>query len=458
MADGLATLARPRWDINHVLAYGQSLAMGYEGWPALSQVQQLDNLMLGDSVRGQFEQAVDWQPSGPAALRPLAATVQDIATGRLLSRAEVAALPHGATAMGETVLEGALHLWRARQLAAGAVPGAQQLLASACGVGGRSLEALSSGADPDLFNRLPGCARHGRAAAAAWGFSYGVAALLFLQGEHNAWGTEGCASGKAEYAALLRRFHADALAALAQVSGQAEPPGLFLYQTGGAYASETLSVAQAQLEFALSVPGCFMAGPSYPVSEKGGHLDANGYRWLGQQFGKVLHRVLDLGQAWRPLHPLGARQDGQTVQVAFHVPVPPLAWGRPMVGQRFDDPAQRGFTVHDAGGAVALAAVALDGPAHVRLTLARPLRGPATLRYASSATGGRGALRDSDAETAADSYAYDPATGHRPAANVPELAGRPYPLHNWCAAFAIPIAAAESAPLARLLAAVRRHR
>ncbi len=51
----------------------------------------------------------------------------------------------------------------------------------------------------------------------------------------------------------------------------------------------------AQWEASVEIPGLFLAAPCYPVTDKGGHLDANGYRWLGAQFGKAMHAVLDLG-------------------------------------------------------------------------------------------------------------------------------------------------------------------
>ena len=442
-----ARFARPDRDVNHVLAYGQSLAVGYEGWPALSLAQPYDSLMLGDSVRSLREATPHWRPTGEAGLRPLRATVQDLASGALLTAEQVMALPRGAGALGETVLEGALNGWRARQLAGGAVAGRRRLLASACGVGGRTLEALSKGAAPDLFNRLRECVDVARMTAVADGLSYGVVALLFLQGEHNNWGLNGGTAAAAAYKALLRRFHDDAVADLAvAIARQPEPPAIFLYQTGGAYASETQSVPQAQLECALEMPGCFMVAPSYPVTEKGGHLDANGYRWLGAQFGKVLHRVLTLNEAWRPLHPVRAERAGREVRVAFHVPVPPLRWGRPIVGRRFVDPADRGFTVLDAAGPIPIVDVRLDAPDAVRITLGRDPHGTATLRYADKGHAGRGALHDSDAEIAPDCYVYDPATGHDPKADIPELAGRPYPLMNWCVAFAIPLAPAAPLP------------
>lgn len=431
--------ARPEFGLNHVLTYGQSLATGWEGWPALSSTQPYDSLMLGASVRPAEEQAPHWRPVPPAEgapggslLRPLVASVQAVPGGALLAPGQVARLPRGDVAMGETVLEGAVNFWRAR------MPRRPDrvLLASACGVGGRSLEQLSRGARPELFNRLRECVAAGRRAAAETGRSYGVVAVLFLQGENNALGINGATADAAEYAALLRRFHADLREDVIQgVAGQAVAPALFTYQTGGAYASDTLSVATAQLDYALATQGVFMVAPVYPLTDKGPHLDANGYRWLGAQFGKVMHRVLTLGEDWQPLHMRRATLSERSLLVEFHVPVPPLRFDRVLAGRRWAEYPDRGFTVVDDAGKVPIEAVALAGPDRVALTLARRPGPGATLRYGDR-TGhlGRGSLHDSDPGEADDRYVYDPATGHDPAADIPELVGRRYSLVNWCVA------------------------
>jgi hypothetical protein len=434
-----APLARPDRDVNHVLCYGGSLAAGHGGWPALSQVQPHDSLMLGDSVRPLREGTAAWQPVGAAAFNPLVATVQDLGAGTLLNPAQVALLPPDAVPGGETVLEAAVNLWRGRQLAAGAVAGRQRLLASACGSGERTLEALSKGARPHLFNRLRACARLAHTLATEAGLSYGVTALVVLQGEQDSAAGDTPAAAAA-YMARLQRLHQDVAADVAVgIAGQEAPPGMFLCQTGGARASEANGIAQAQLACALETPGCVLVGPSYALTERGGNLDANGYRWLGAQVGKVLHRVLTLGEPWLPLHPVRAEVLGKQVRATFHVPVPPLRWGRPIVGQGFVDPQQRGFTVLDAAGAISIIAVELAGPDTVEITLGRATQGGATLRYADRRHAGRGALCDSDPATAPDPYVFEPTTGHAPKANLKELVGRPYPLFNWCVAFAIPV-------------------
>jgi hypothetical protein len=427
--------------INHVIAFGQSLSSGWEGWPALSVRPRHDSLMLGRSVRPASEDAPDWAPVGEAAFHPLAATVQDHRSGRLLSPLETASLPRDAVALGETVLEAAVAEWRGRTRTF-APP--RRILASSAGVGGRTLEALSKGARPELFNRLRACARLARDLAQG---DYTIAALLMLQGEHNGRGLEGGTADRADYKALFLRFLADFDADVVQgVAGQALPPAVFTYQIGGVFADDAMGVAHAQLELALEQERVFLAAPVYPVTAKGLHLDANGYRWLGAQFGKVMHKVLTLGEDWRPLHPVSAELAAASVRIAFHVPVPPLAWGRPYVLHEARDWADKGFTVTDQDGVVPVQEAIL-AERHVMLHLARVPGPGAELRYADHTHHrGHGCLHDSDPTLAQDLYQFDPVSGHWPEANIAELVGKPYPLLNWCTSFRMPITPARPSP------------
>jgi hypothetical protein len=162
--------ARPIFGINHVIAYGQSLASGWEGWPALSVQPKFNSLMLGQSIRPADEHLPQWRPVGAAGFQPLTATVQAVGSGVLLSPADVAALPQGDVALGETLLESAVNMWRARlQDDPDFAAARHALLASSCGVGGRTIEELSRNAQPELFNRLRDCASLAKAAARAGG-------------------------------------------------------------------------------------------------------------------------------------------------------------------------------------------------------------------------------------------------------------------------------------------------
>jgi len=441
------TAARPVWDFNHVIAYGQSLSSGWEGWPALSVEQRHDSLMIGASVHGISENGSQWVPAGAAEFRPLVATVmRNAPQGEVLEADAAAALPPGANALGETVLEGALDLLRGRQLALRRVRGdgsfAGRFVASSCGVGGRSVEQLSLGAG--LFNRPRMAAMEAKRLATAAGGSYGVAALVWLFGENNAVGTSGTGD-RAEFVALSAKLQADFNRdVVAGIAGQANTPAVFTHQVSGIYVRDStdLAIPMAQLDCAYGLPDWFMVGPAYPVTEKGGHLDANGYRWLGQQFGKVMHKVLDLGEGWKPLHPLQATWRGTQVLVDFHVPHPPLVFGPCYVRTKATTFADGGFSVTDDTGRIGVIAAAVVAGACVLLVLERPPGENPVLWYAGQAAhGGYGNLRDSDPTEASQAYEYHAGSGQYPGADIAELVGKPYPLWNWCVAFRVALTA-----------------
>jgi hypothetical protein len=439
----LSTFASPLWAINHVIAYGQSYASGWDGVPPLSTLSRFPTLMLGDSVRPAQEGGPEWTPAGTLRLNPLVATMQRPGISPPIPRPGWPALPASEALLGETVLEQAMAVWQARRQASGPTlhDAGGHLLASTCAVGGRTLEELARHAVPPLFNRLRDCVRLGQTAAAEQRLNYGLAALLFLQGESNVVGQG--TNDRDAYKRLLKQLFDDMAEELPRLAGQARPPVVVMYQTGGGpYAEDGPGVAQAQLELALEWPGVFLATPAYPYPDARGHLDANGYRWLGAQFGKVLHCVLTLGETWRPLHPLRAEQvAGTTLRLTFAVPHPPLSWGRPMHGQRRRDIPDGGFTVLDAEGAIRLERLVIGTPHTIHIELARPpVPGPLQVRYADrSDHSGCGSLHDSDPAVAEDVFVAEiPGAGYA-AEDIAELAGRPYPLVNWCVAFTMPV-------------------
>ena len=435
-AEEASAAAGPVWDINHVLAYGQSLSNGWDGWPVLSDTPRTDSLMLGRSVHGTNPASSEWQPIGPPEFSPLVATVHIIQ-----ATSEDPTVP--VFALGETVLETALHLWRGRMLKGGhGTSGHHRLLASSCGVGGQSLEALSKGNSSGYYERLASCAAAGLRAAEASDLTYGITALLLLQGESNSWGGPGITSDRNAFKRMIQRLREDFQAdVVTRIARQTRPPIIFTYQTAAAYANESVSIGQAQLELALEDPGFVMVAPAYGLTgTPSGHLDANGYRWLGAHFGRVMHRVLDKGEIWRPLHPMHVATCATELTIAFHVPHPPLLWGHPIPGQTAFEIPDRGFTVSDADGLIPIHSVELASPVSVRIMLSRPPGSRAELRYASKRTYGIGSLCDSDPDVADCVYTFDP-TKQGFQANLPDLVGRPYKLTNWCVGFAIPIAA-----------------
>lgn len=431
-------------DINHVISYGQSLSNGWQGLPPLSTVPRHDSLMLGESVRPANEGGAEWTPTGTPGFHPLRATAQDPGTGGFLSAEAMAALDADAASLGETILEGALEVWRGRQLDGGAAaPGTTRLLASACGAGAQSIENLSFKASPCLFDRLRDCVSLARRTAAAAGLSYGISALMFGQGEGNNWGAGGT-DDRAAYRRMLEQLRRDFLrevvAGTARQTGSA--PEIFLYQTGGAYSSVENNIPAAQLDVALAGQGFTLVGPVYPLTESsGGHLDGNGYRWLGAQFGKVMHEVVTLGRRFLPLHATAASVRGQQLEISFHVPVPPLVWENPIAGKARMEVPDLGFEIFDRFGPVGVESITFSSSFCVSIGLARRLGPEAMVRYAGKNRFGRGSLHDSDPTVAADVFEAD-ASGTHP--TLQGLVGRPYPLVNWCVAFTMPIVVPET--------------
>lgn len=435
------TSAAPVWNYNHVFVYGQSLAVGFEGWPAKTTSGRSDVLMVGNAVRpGGAGTATTAVPLTDANFHPAVATVQDPSTGVTLSAGVQASLAAGATDYGEEVGVAAMQFARRLFLQRlGAVSDPRLFVVSNVGVGGKTLAQLSKGASPEYYNRFFGMANAGKAAALAASGTYGVAALFWLQGENDYNLGGGTYTSKADYKAAMLTLYSDFVADIAVgIAGQADPPAIITYQTSGQYVVDAadLSISEAQIELSQENNSWYIAAPSYPFTDKGGHLDANGYRWLSMYFAKAFHEVVVMRRKWKPLSPIRATYRGSTIAVDFYVPAPPMQFQPFYVGSTPTSVINQGFTVIDGSGAVTVAAVEIIGDAVVQIVCARPLVAPVNVYYGrqSGAQGG-GNLCDSDGLAAPFPYDYSAGSGDYVAANIADLVGKPYPLWNWCVLF-----------------------
>jgi hypothetical protein len=156
----------------------------------------------------------------------------------------------------------------------------------------------------------------------------------------------------------------------------------------------------------------------------GFHLNSEGYRWLGEYYGKAYKQVVVDGGSWTPLKPASISRSGTTITAVFDVPVPPLVLDTTLVS----DPGNNGFEyLDDSGAPPAIVSVSVTGADTVEIELAaEPTGGNERLRYAyqnlpgndaGPTTGPRGNLRDSDA--------------------TPSLNGNS--LYNWCVHFDKPV-------------------
>ncbi|HDT2839367.1 TPA: hypothetical protein QHM48_004261, partial [Klebsiella pneumoniae subsp. pneumoniae] len=391
-------IARPVYDYNILITDGQSLSNGTEGWAALSKdIRATLNInMLGDSVRPKNENGSTFTPLNGAVIRSARAVVQDLIAppdgGNLMTDEAVAALPRGANNFGETVDIGAMWMWREMQLQfRGVATDERKIVAVNCGVGGQIIERLSKGHSWGFYNRIISAVTQIKAIADAEGKTCGVVGFLYLGNEYNYDSTKGGATDRAEYRALLRKLIDDVITDTTAITGQTEPPLTVLYQTSGSWTrdSTNMSIGEAQLDICAADANVMMAAPAYAVTDKGGHLDANGYRWLGMQFGKTLHRAIDRRQNWRPLQPLSVTLSGTLLRADFLVWSPPLQFRSCYVGSSPTTYAAKGFRVTDDAGDVPVTRVDIVADTVVDITLGRKTTGDVYLWYASQ-TGSNG--------------------------------------------------------------------
>lgn len=193
-------------------------------------------------------------------LRPAVATAQNNDTGAILSAAQQAALSPGDGTLGEEPGLAACLFARDLQLQHFALASMddRKLVISNCAVGGRTIEQLSKGASPELFNRLRVMSAAGKAAVQAANLTYGIPEVLWLQGEYNYVPDFGGSNSKSSYKAKLAQLISDIKSEL--VPDQSKPPALIMYQTGGQYTSDAadLSIGDAQWELSQEMAGVFI--------------------------------------------------------------------------------------------------------------------------------------------------------------------------------------------------------
>lgn len=441
-------IQRPTAKYNAKIVYGQSLARGNETWPALSTQQRFGNLTLGENVFPSNSAGSTYEPFGAATLQPLVAQTVDGATKYSAAQeASLASLAPQAT--GEPVNHGWANFAKRLHNELSLVDNDESKLFVSLNpaVSGRTIEQLSKGSAEGHYGRYTDALAKLKLASGA--DQVVVDGVCWMQGEFNYYDNGGGNSyDKATYKVLFDKLITDMQADAIQATGQQSPPAVLTYQTGATYTRDSdssgvpgLHVGMAQLEVALARRDTFMVGPIYPYTDKGGHLDSNGSRWFGNQVAKVWHHVVRKGKRWLPLMPISIKVTGaREITLAFHVPVPPLRFDVPYVINAATNYPSKGFKVTDALGVLGITAVQVVGAASVRLTLSRDLDAAAHVWYADkSVHNGNGCLRDSDAALALDNYVYEPERGMYASANIPALVGKPYPLHNWCVAFYLPV-------------------
>ncbi|SAW39363.1 flagellar biosynthesis%2C cell-distal portion of basal-body rod [Klebsiella pneumoniae] len=434
---------RPVFDINIIVTYGQSYSNGTQGFPCLTrEIKDSLNLkMLGLSVRPlNVHSGSTFTPVGSAELNNLVAVNQSDTDGHIMTDAEVIASSPWSNNYGESVDIASLQMWRTMQFQQKVVSSdPRQYVALNCGVGGQIIENLEKGASTGFYNRIVSAVTQVKGIADATGKTCGVVGFLYLGNEYNYDSSKGGTTDRVTYRNKLRGLIDDFISDTMAITGQESMPLTLLYQTGGSYTRDVtkMSIGEAQLDICAADQNVMMASPNYMVTGKGGHPDANGYRWLASQFGKVLHRVQDRSQQWKPLQPRNITINGTLIRIDFLVWSPPLKFmSSYAIGTVAQDYSARGFKVTDDFGDVPVSSVQIVAATVVDLELSRETSGSVFVWYGSeTASGGCGNLFDSDGTISISNYEYRPDLGERSSANITALVNKPYPLNNPCVAF-----------------------
>jgi len=236
-------------------------------------------------------------------------------------------------------------------------------------------------------------------------FAYG--AINITHGECDAG-----AGGSPDYEAGLYQLWLDYNEDLKAITGQAQDIPLLISQQSTIVGPRQTAVAVWKL--GVDHPGAaYCVGPKYQYQYASDnlHMEAAGYRRLGEKYAEVFDQVVNQGIFWKPVQPQSAVLSGRQIIVTFDVPNPPLNWD-----ENINPPHQqvhtawangRGFEVNDSTGELTIASAEIVADDTVVITLAaEPTGTNLLLRYAltqdgTGTQGGtdlgmHGQLRDSD--------------------------------------------------------------
>ena len=422
--------AEPKPAISGIWMMGQSLCDGSEslpvvtaedsGWGNLAFLRGVRTWLPNDHPSTPEQRAAEW-----FKLVPLRAQTNG--------------------GLGETVANGLADHWQSARAGNDKARMEQvqsRFLMACAGQGGRQIQELSS-ADISTDARTPESRRHGGgyyrtslddarravAQAKAMGSTFRIAALYWMQGEGNGGPTGGLvptrwdaelprAEGLVWYRDQLIAYRKKWSADLCAITGQSGELPMFTYQTLG-------PAGEAQVMAADADDHIWMVGPHYAVPSainsrtKPGrhgdpiHLSADGERWWGEQVGKVMNRVLDHGEDWKPLRPRGTKIEAarNSIAIDFNVPRPPLVLdteflARQEIAVKGGFTSLAGFQVQDSTGQrLVLTAVEVIARTQVRLKLAQTLPAGMSCRASyghpyAAALGTIAELRDGPEKTA----------------------------------------------------------
>jgi hypothetical protein len=439
---GWVSIAQKPAAYEHLIIYGQSLSTGQQSWPPLSTTPIANNYMIGSQVWTNYNNPTT------NLLNPL---IANVAVDKFRNQPKSS----GGQLSCECPIVGAANYIQIK------TNGRYKVIASSCGFGGKTIEQLSKEYyDSVRYSDFTNCISYASAILS----SVHCPALFWMQGEYNyLYGSDTATNGlrkdgaptanKNLYKFLLLKLKNNMQHDIMAQYHQTDKPLFITYQVGKQYTKgNTLEIGMAQLEASNENRDIVCAGPVYWVTDRGGHLDPNGYRWYGELLGKVYYQTKVLRKPFKPLQPqkIARLKDPKTLRIDFLVPHEPLVFDSNLV-KKADS---YGFEIFVNGGKNEIDSLYIEGNS-VFLLCRNNLKGNMEVLYAGKNNGGRGNLRDSDKAVATTNYldldkkdengvyVFErevTAKTLRPAYEPKDQKGvviydKPYPLYNFCVAF-----------------------
>lgn len=337
---GLSNYQKPTTDIIHFIIYGQSLSTGQQTCPQLSRNNFRGNLMIGNN---------EWAYGTGDNSRDRINLLQAVSTKGI----DYIPTNNSDQTNGETpnvnMSNAAKNLLDNYLLNLAD----RKILSSSCGTGGRSIEMLSKN-NPNnsgsLYNNFLNTLDKAKELVGEKSLS--CSSIIWMQGEYNAisepkqgWTNDKPATNnKNDYKAYLiggttsdeikhNGLLNDMIQDVKSKYSQENEPIILGYQIGPYYSkSRDIPIDMALLEANNEFRNFTIAAPTYCVTDRSGHLDPNGTRWLGEYFAKVWYYKVILNKVWKPLQPNKISKTGTNkLQITFDVPVPPLKFDTNLV-------------------------------------------------------------------------------------------------------------------------------
>lgn len=432
----------PTESYKHFIIYGQSLSTGHQSYPVISTENIPGNYMLGDQIW------VNYGNADITSFRPLVGTISDA------FKNQQGIMSTSAGTIAECPLFGAVNHIQFKQ------PG-EKILATSCGTSGTTIEQLSKESQTKTYyNDFVNAVKYSAAIARNSNISISCPAIFWMQGEWNYQGyEEGLTVGskptsdKDAYKSLMLKLKDNMQSEVQFRYGQEEKPLFITYECGAQYIKgREQTIGMAQLEASNENSDIVCAGSIYPMSDRGGHLDPNGYRWYGEMLGKVYYETKVSGENFKPLQPIEISRTELTnkLKIKFLVKHLPLVFDQ-LILPKIQD---YGFEIYVNNVRLSITDISIIDDC-VNITTSGSMAGNVEVVYAGEHTSGNGNLRDSDPYQAFfkyidldkkntdGSYVFPRDAGQttlRPTYEPKDATGaviydQPYPLYNFSVSF-----------------------